>query len=83
MVKRQPIKQASGRDEGAGGQPAPNVRLGAEAKPLGEGPVTVGTEVICVLPSADAQRAGFYCENPGRLVRLYPGRFKFIVGKGN
>jgi hypothetical protein len=55
------------------------VRLGAEASPLGAGPVTVGTKVLCVLPDAAGQRAGFYCEDALRLVRLYPGRFKLIV----
>ncbi len=59
-------------------QPAPNVRLAGDAQPLGAGPVTVGTRVICVLPSPKAQLNGFYCEAAERLVRIYPGRFKLI-----
>lgn len=59
-----------------------NVRLAAEAKPLGKGPVTVGDKVLCELPDADTQRAGFYCKEAERLVQLYPGRFKLIQTLG-
>lgn len=59
-----------------------NVMLGAESEPLGPGPVTVGMAVICELPDADAQRAGFYCEEAERLVALFPGRFKLMQKKG-
>lgn len=60
----------------------PNVRLAAEARPLGAGPVTVGEQVLCQLPSEAEQRAGFYCEAAERLVQLYPGRFKLIQQLG-
>lgn len=63
-------------------QPAPNVRLSARAEPLGAGPVTVGMRVLCTLPGAQKQRTGFYCPEAVALVRLYPGRFKLITGKG-
>lgn len=59
-----------------------NVQLATGARPLGKGPVTVGTAVICEMPSAEEQAAGFYCEAAERLVSIYPGRFKLIVKKG-
>jgi hypothetical protein len=61
---------------------APNVKLAADARPLGKGPVTVGDTVICELPSPDEQATGFYCEAAEQLVALYPGRFKLITKKG-
>lgn len=63
-------------------QPAANVRLSGRAEPLGAGPVTVGMRVLCTLPGAQKQRAGFYCPEAATLVRLFPGRFKLISGKG-
>ncbi|MET0646382.1 MAG: hypothetical protein ABW208_07150 [Pyrinomonadaceae bacterium] len=62
---------------------SPNVQLATGARPLGKGPVTVGTEVICELPSPEEQAAGFYCEAAERLTSIYPGRFKVIVKKGS
>lgn len=61
---------------------AVNIKLGAEAQPLGAGPVTVGMNVICELPGEDAQRAGFHCEAAEQLAALFPGRFKLIRKKG-
>ncbi|MBA3243026.1 MAG: hypothetical protein H0T60_17540 [Acidobacteria bacterium] len=73
----------SGEKTGAATKQAPNVKLAAEAEPLGAGPVTVGMEVICELPGEEEQRAGFHCEAAGRLVALFPGRFKLIEKKGD
>lgn len=36
-------------------------------------------ELTIELPSATEQRAGFYHEHAARLVRLFPGLYKFIV----
>lgn len=87
MVVKKETKSQDDKTEGSKTEvsketQAPNVRLASDAKPLGEGPVTVGTKVICKLPDADAQREGFYCEAAERLVQLYSGRFKLIVEKG-
>lgn len=53
----------------------PNIKLAAKAQPLGAGRVTLGMRVVCEMPDAETQRAGFYIENAAELVRLYPDRF--------
>ena len=65
------------------GSKKPNVKLAAQAEPLGAGDVTVGMESIGKLPDEATQKAGWYCEFAHRLVHIYPHRFKLIVEKGN
>jgi hypothetical protein len=61
----------------------PNVKLAATAEPLGAGELTVGMNVIGELPDAENQAAGWHCAFAGKLVQLFPDRFKLIVEKGN
>lgn len=60
----------------------PNIRLSSQAEPLGEGPVTVGMEVVATLPDETGQKEGWYEPNAARLLSLYPGRYKKFVAKG-
>lgn len=60
----------------------PNVKLASGAEPLGEGPITVGMDIIGSLPDAKTQKAGFYFEDANLLVQLFPSHFKRIVEKG-
>lgn len=62
---------------------APNVRLAADAEPLGAGVVTVGNEVWFDIPDEATQASGFYAENWKALIRLYPDKFKQIIDKAN
>lgn len=61
---------------------APNVRLAAEAKALGKGPINMGMETIGELPDEETQRAGFYFADPQQLVRMFPERYKLLTEKG-
>lgn len=60
----------------------PNIKLAHHQRPLGEGELNMGMREPIHIPSADAQRAGWFEERAAEIIQQYPRRFKIVVEKG-